>query len=55
MKIGIPRACPKCSGRMEAISWDSVINILAPRSWHSCTECDFEELASNFTKELFTV
>ena len=55
MIIGIPLSCPKCGARLKAVSYDVLLNILKKRSWHICTECDFEREAEDFKKELLTI
>lgn len=54
-EIAIPRVCPKCSGKMFAISWDVIFNILKQRSWHICKSCNYEQSADDFKKGLFTI
>lgn len=55
MIIGIPLRCPKCGGKLKAVSYDETWKILKPRSWHICSDCGFEREASDFKKNLLTV
>ena len=51
----IPISCPKCSGKMVAVHYDTVLNILKLRSWQVCKECNFQRSTDDFKKSLLTV
>ena len=53
--IPIPISCPKCGGKMIAVRYDSVLQILKLRSWQICKECNFERSADDFKNSLLTV
>ena len=55
MKHDIPIPCPRCSGKMYAITYDVIIRVLKPRSWQVCKNCDYSRDADDFKKELLTV
>ena len=48
-------ACPKCSSTMEIVSYSPVFKILKERSWHVCTNCDFERSVDDYVKGILTV
>jgi len=52
MKIDIPIPCPKCTGKMYSVSYESTISILNKRSWQVCKECDFERTTEDFKKSI---
>lgn len=54
-KIDIPLFCPTCDGRMYAVSYDPPLKILKDRSWFVCKSCDYDILAEDFKKTLFTI
>lgn len=55
MIIPIPIPCPNCGGKLKAVRYDVLLDILKKRSWHVCTVCDFEREAEDFKRELCCV
>lgn len=56
MKVQIPIPCPKCGGKLQAITHEGVvIKLLKTRCWHICTECDYEQDTEKFKNNLCTV
>ena len=53
--IPIPVSCPKCGGKMIAIRYEAVLQILKHRSWQICNECNFQRTADDFKNSLLTV
>jgi len=54
-QVSIPLSCPSCDGRMYAVRYDSLLNILKERGWQVCKQCGFERTTEDFKKELLTV
>jgi len=52
MKIDIPLPCPKCSGKMYSVSYESSFSILKKRSWQACKECSFERNSEDFKRTI---
>lgn len=53
MKIDILLPCPKCGGKMYSTGYHSSLRILKSRTWHVCTNCDFERDTEDFKKTLW--
>ena len=55
MIIGIPLECPVCGGKLYAVSYEVLLNVLKKRSWHVCRNCNYEREAEEFKKEICCV